>query len=398
MKKKKRGRWILLGVAAAAAAGLAALSALRGPKVPVLTAHEASRQPLESYIYTSGTVSSGELLEYAVSGRTVVARVSVQAGDSVRRGDVLVTFDHTGVKNEYQKAAIAYEKVRLNLKDSERIYFETKEKIAELEYEISIAEERRESYDDSADPYDIELYERYDALYEKYTAEKESLEKSLSSDDALLIGQLGLKEAQMALDEAQQAVDNLPGDIIAGADGVIETLGVQPYRAVDKGTVAVALRSAQSAAVDFEIGRYDITRIRTGQPASVRIGNTAYSGVVGEIGTAAGSTALVKARLEVSNADAYFIPGLEADIDIRVYQSESALTLPMEAVKSSQKNYYCYVLTPEGEFYRAQKTPITIGESSDTDIEILSGLSEGQLVAANPPKEIESVAVWRIAG
>ncbi len=406
-KKKKKGLFIFLGIIAAVAIGFVVYSKTKGPEIATLKAEQVTYLPLESYISTSGTVREGELFEYVVSGSAMVSEVNVKVGDQVKAGDVLARFDSSDVMDDYKKAAIAYEKVRLNLENSQREYFETMEDIADLEDDIAIDKKRIEDYENSKDEGDIVLYNRYKALYDSNTAEKKALEKSVPNDKELKVQQLGLEEAKMVLDQAQKAVDELPKDIVANCDGVVETRTVQKLKAVEKGAVAFSVRSSKSTAVDFTIGRYDIAKIKLNQPAKIKIGNSSYNGFVSQIGSVASSTAtgttaastnpLVTARLEVTDANSLFIPGMEADIDVQIYKSEKSLSLPVESVKSDRNGYYCYLLNQEGALYMPVKTYIEVGNSSDTQIEIVSGISEGQLVVANPSKGIESITSCNIS-
>lgn len=68
----------------------------------------------------------------------------------------------------------------------------------------------------------------------------------------------------MSLDEAEDVYNNLPQDIYAKNDGVIETIGVTDCTAA-KGTVAVSILTSESNTVEFNIGRYDIGDIQVGQ-------------------------------------------------------------------------------------------------------------------------------------
>jgi HlyD family secretion protein len=329
-----------------------------------------------------------------MAATTEVGNVYFEVGDEVKKGDLIVSFDNAEAMREYKSAAIAYEKTRLGLDETERKYFETMEDIAEIEDNMEFHKKKMEEYEDSTDPDERALFERYQAKYENAKSRKEGLEDTIPSEEQLKIDQLSFEEAKMKFEEAQEKVNSLPGNIIAGQDGTIEELNAKKLNTISKGTVAVAIKTSETQTVEMSVGKYDIVKVALGQSAEITLGNKTYQGTVTEIGTAADEKSNVKVKIQVDNPDESFIPGMEVDVDVLTYSTPSALALPVEAVKTDRGGDYCYtaeLTDPEKQIYQPVKTYITLGNSSDQYIEVTSGLTEGQLVIDNPPTNIDSI-------
>ena len=371
-----------------------------GNQTPALQASGVSMQEIQSFLSISGTIKRGSLEEHVVPATTEVGNVYFEQGDQVKKGDLIVSFDNAEAMREYKSAAIAYEKIRLGLDETERKYFETMEDIAEIEDNMEFHKKKMEEYEDSTDPDERALFERYQAKYENAKSRKEGFEDTIPSEEQLKIDQLSFEEAKMKFEEAQEKVNALPGNIIAEKDGTIEELNAKKMGTISKGTVAVAIKTSDTQVVEIGVGKYDIGRVALGQPAEITLGSKTYQGTVSEIGTAADEKSNVKVKIQVDNPDESFIPGMEVDVDILTYSAPFALALPVEAVKTDRSGDYCYTVEltdPEKQIYQPVKTYITLGNSSDQYIEVTGGLTEGQLVISNPPTDMDSILACTIS-
>lgn len=397
---KKKGKFILIGLAVIGVAGCVGLNVLaKNMMIPVSRSSAAGYQTIESYVSTTGTISKGDQVQYIVKTPTYVREVNFKAGDTVKPGDVIVTFDNKSAVDNYRLAQIGYESALLGIEDNEARYFKNKEKLDEVTAEMNRAKRQREDYDEAGSPEDQAQFNKYDATYKQKKAEKESLEMQIPSDSALKMEQLGLEKAAIALKTATEDYNNLPSDIIAEGEGIIDLLSVTEYGMVAKGMVAVQVTYSTTTTIDFGIGKYDLAKIKVGQPVKVVIGRSNYTGTISEIGTNA-VAGLVPAKVTVDNADELFVGGLEAELDVLTYKQENVLCIPIESVKTDRNGDYCYVLTPaeKKDTYTATKTYIQTGESSDTHIEVKEGIKEGDLILDNPSSNIDAVPVVKIAG
>lgn len=381
--KITKGKVFLL-VAVVLVGGFIYMSSQR--PAPSLMVSSAKVQDIESYLSTTGYVTKQPVDEFVVSGTSLVKDVHVKIGDTVKAGDILVTFDNSDIQEQYKLSAISYEKTRLSLDEIENEFFKTKEEIREAQEDIERYDIKME--DNKGDP---TLHNYYEQLWERARSSKKALEKALPSDESLKIRQLGYEEAKLAMDRAQKLLNEAPGALVATTDGVVESIMVQKLSTAPKGTVAVTVRPTATDTVDFNIGRYDVDKIRVGQTVTATISGQNYTGTVTEIKPVATGDSYVPAKVKLDNPDT-LVPGIGADLEILTYSAESVLTVSIESTRTDKSGDYCYVLEASAEtegLYTPVKTYIKVGKSSDLTVEILDGLSEGQFVLVQIPSGIE---------
>lgn len=395
MTKKK---WILLAVVVVGGALIANSLNSAGKMKPSVTYATLSQGEVKSYLSTTGKVTNGGLEEHILSGNSEVKEVYFKAGDTVKAGDLIVAFDSEDAMTTYKEAAIVYEKQRLTLEESERTYFEQKEDIQEQKDDLEWLRQKRDEYDNSTDPEEILKFDNYYAKWEAAKSKLESMEKSLMSDEQIKIAQLNFEQARMNMEAAEKAVNELPANIVAKGDGVIETISTVKYNKATKGQKAVTIRTTATTTVDFNIGRYDLGKVAVGQSVEVTVSGKTYQGTISKIDPVATTESYVKATIDITNPEG-LIPGVDVDVEILIYSADSVLRAPIESVKTDKTGDYCYILTPaetpEGEapLFTPVKTYVTTGNSSDTYIEITGGVESGAQIVVSPPKNIDLIPV-----
>ena len=75
-------------------------------------------------------------------------------------------------------------------------------------------------------------------------------------------------------------------------------------------------------------------------------------------------------------------PGMTCDVEIILAELPDVLSVPIAAVFSDDESTYCYRLDGKG---RPKRTAIRIGLTSETRVQVLSGLAEGDRVLLVPP-------------
>jgi len=81
------------------------------------------------------------------------------------------------------------------------------------------------------------------------------------------------------------------------------------------------------------------------------------------------------------------MPGMACKVKLVPYLKKDALTVPPKAVMTDEldeQKHYVYVPEKDG---KPQKRPVTLGEKTDKQVEILKGLAEGDKVLLEAPQE-----------
>ena len=162
-----------------------------------------------------------------------------------------------------------------------------------------------------------------------------------------------------------------------------------------QGAAVVSIADLSKMQVRVNINEVDVARVKNGQPAEIRVDSvpkTTFSGRVSAIssaaigkslkqaaGTAAGSAGVVRfeVKVVVANPDKRLRPGMTAVVDIIRDRHKNVLTLPAEAIKPGNKVAF---VTGTGKDQKITDKAVKIGLKNDAEVEILSGLAEGDTV------------------
>jgi len=83
----------------------------------------------------------------------------------------------------------------------------------------------------------------------------------------------------------------------------------------------------------------------------------------------------------------YLKPGMTAEVEIVVNEIPDALAVPVQAIFAHDEYTVCYV--DKGDYLEGR--PVLLGEASESFVEIVKGLSEGETVLMREPKPNENV-------
>ena len=147
-------------------------------------------------------------------------------------------------------------------------------------------------------------------------------------------------------------------------------------------TGIVTLSPDEQMTITLSVDETDILSLELGQTAEVTISSLSeepYEGVVTEVERSAAASGTYSAVVTFPK-DKGMLPGMTASVNIRITGVENALLIPIEALHQTRDRAYVYTTyDPETETYGGQKE-VTIGIMGSNEVEILSGLSEGELV------------------
>ncbi len=163
---------------------------------------------------------------------------------------------------------------------------------------------------------------------------------------------------------------------------------------IDTDEVTVAsIAPDDNMVVEIDVDEMDILSLSVGQAAFVVIESidedTAYEGTVTDISTEAStSSGVTSYEVQVTIPKASeMLDGMSASVAIRIEGVEDALIIPVEALHQTSDTAYVYTEYNESDNEFSGAVSVTAGLSNDTYVEILSGLSEGDVVYYTPSEE-----------
>jgi len=123
-----------------------------------------------------------------------------------------------------------------------------------------------------------------------------------------------------------------------------------------------------------------VSRVHVGETVEVRVssvGRTFPGRVARFANKIQQSTRTMDTEVDVSNSSLTLIPGMYAEVNLRVDERRNALSIPLEAVDRSGPAARVYAVISPGVIHI---TPVMLGLESDQRVEVRSGLQEGDAV------------------
>ncbi|MCX5793849.1 MAG: HlyD family efflux transporter periplasmic adaptor subunit [Elusimicrobia bacterium] len=151
-----------------------------------------------------------------------------------------------------------------------------------------------------------------------------------------------------------------------------------------------------SLVVGLNVSEMEVMKLRTGLPVKVTIDALAALPLTGRItlispksdsGRGAKSFK-VEIGIDQKNLDKVK-SGMTSRIEAVMESKRNTLTMPISGLFEERGRRFAYIVVPGG---KARKADLKIGLRNETDVEILSGLKEGDTVYADKPLNIEADA------
>jgi RND family efflux transporter MFP subunit len=177
--------------------------------------------------------------------------------------------------------------------------------------------------------------------------------------------------------------------LTAPVNGAIAAIDAEINENVGAGQPIITLTSGADLEVKIAVPEILISKIIEGSRVRVAfdaIPGKEYNGIIHEVGVATtgmGTTFPVTVRL--SAADDAVRPGMAASVACRFESSDDRerYLIPSHAVMEDRSERFVYLVEPisgEDGFGTIQRRSVTVGEFIDENLEVFSGLTDGDLV------------------
>lgn len=224
------------------------------------------------------------------------------------------------------------------------------------------------------------------SAYQSYRQAQQNLEKLQVGPDADRIRQveLQIEQAQLNLEQTEESLAN--ANLTAPFDGVVATVNIQAGAAAPTGLPAVTLLDISELYIEANVDEIDIGKIAVGQPVSVTLDAHPQATLPGTVERISATPTNVsgiiayKLRVKLANTGGLLVlEGMTVSVLVQTDIISDVLLVPNWAVRTDQTSSETYA-------YRIVdgvpvRTPVTIGERSDTHTVIVSGLTENATVA-----------------
>jgi RND family efflux transporter MFP subunit len=193
--------------------------------------------------------------------------------------------------------------------------------------------------------------------------------------------ELSLAQAQLVLDSARRALEDTK--LVAPMDATVTVLDLRVGEATGAEAPVVELDDLRTFVVEVSLDETDVAKVAVGQEAVVML--DAFSGEVlaGEVTDIApvaevqSGVVLYPVTIQLSPIEVDARAGMTADVEIIIAAKADALIVPLRAIQSEDGRSYVWRQSSGGYV----QVEVTLGLMTETEVEIASGLSEGDVVS-----------------
>ncbi len=383
-------RWLWLGIVLVTIAVFFSVRSMTRGRLLVHAAR-AERAALVSTISTNGRVEPEMNYELHSPLATTVKAVYVQPGDLVKAGQLLMTLDdaqalaaEASAESALRAAQAAMQATLRNGTQQERQATDSGMERARLEREEArqslAALTRLKAAGAASDSEVAAALERLRVAEVNLKALDQSAEHRYSSAE-VASARAALADAQSHLAVARSVVAETA--VRAPAAGSVYTLDVARTEYVEAGKQLLQLADLHHEQVMAYFDEPEIGELAVGQkiqikwdakPGLVWNGHIERTPVtVINLGTRSVGEVLVK----VDDADGQLLPDTNVTVTVTIASQSNALSVPREALHMENGKAFVYKIAKDG----LQKTFVTTGTINLTQVAILTGLDEGDLLA-----------------
>lgn len=316
-------------------------------KKPVVNTAQVQYMSMKSIVSATGTIKPVESVEVSSKITARVKQVLVKENDTVTQGQTVALLD--GKDYETQK-----EQAEFTLKNAKIIY------------------------------------DRTNYLYNIGAKSKEDLDNAQYNYDT----------AQSKLEEAESNLSETV--IVSPMDGVVigepVTDGTMAVQGNSNPTVIMRIADLSRKQIFAKVDETDIGSVRVGQKATFTV--DAYNGktftatvskisqtdmdnswnISNSSSSSSSSSAAViyySVTLDVDDPEGLLMPSMTARVEIETTNKDSALAVPLSALKTDKNGTYVIVIKDDGT---TENRYVETGIYGDEFVEIINGLSENEKV------------------
>lgn len=316
-------------------------------KKPVVNTAQVQYMSMKSIVSATGTIKPVESVEVSSKITARVKQVLVKENDTVTQGQTVALLD--GKDYETQK-----EQAEFTLKNAKIIYDRTN-------YLYNIGAKSKEDLDNAQYDYDT---------------------------------------AQSKLEEAESNLSETV--IVSPMDGVVigepVTDGTMAVQGNSNPTVIMRIADLSRKQIFAKVDETDIGSVRVGQKATFTV--DAYNGktftatvskisqtdmdnswnISNSSSSSSSSSAAViyySVTLDVDDPEGLLMPSMTARVEIETANKDSALAVPLSALKTDKNGTYVIVIKDDGT---TENRYVETGIYGDEFVEIINGLSENEKV------------------
>jgi HlyD family secretion protein len=372
-----------------------------GGKALSIRTVEIRKGEISSYISANGNVEEIEKAEIHFDTPLKVEKLPVSVNQKVSKGQTLVELDMDSIEMEL-------EKLRLN-KRIQEISMSSNTLESEVTRAANAVKSAENAYKDS-----LSAYVKNKELFEANAisrSELEAAEKALSAAEIALnnarvsyesavsgrntnrkTAEENLKAIELSISDLEAKVEKIKKSTLSPIDGYLSEVNLTEGAYTSSMQPAFIIVNLDRLQVKANVREYDIKDVKVGQTARItgdsldkdrdikgRITSIAPVAKINR--TSSGEEVIIETIVSIDDGQSGIKPGISVTCDIYTNEKKDVLIAPMQVIDEDKDGNKFVFVVRDGVMH---KKTVKTGISSDMNVEILEGLSEGDTVVLEP--------------
>jgi RND family efflux transporter MFP subunit len=361
---------IVVGMIAAGCGGGMENTPQKAEVVQGLRAQKMQLQNVANELEAPGSVIAQSTAQVAARTMGTVLLVAVREGDNVKRGQVLAQLDERELSAHRSAAQAASRGASAGVVQATKA-------VAAAQAQADVMKK---------------TYDRYIYLKEQKSVSPQEFDEVAAKQEA---AQANLEQAKAALSQSEAGVAQAESEagaaesvasyarIVAPFDGRVIRRSVEPGSLVSPGMSLFVVEDTSRYQLEATLPAEALAAVKKNTLARVQLdglSEKSFTGKVAEIEAGADPTShTLKVRVDLPKES-----GVQSGMFGRAYFAQGekrALVLPAEALVSRGQLRGIYAVDDTGLIHWRV---LTLGKSTGNQVEVLSGLNEGEVVVLNP--------------
>jgi HlyD family secretion protein len=363
-----------------------------GTKIDPSKLQRVDKGDLAKSVVATGKVTPITKVEVKSKASGIVKKLLVDAGDKVKKGQLLAQLDKEEIEAQVEQSRAAVQAAEASLTSSEADYERSKVDaegpdvpLLKRAYERAIGMAKEGVVSTSA----LEDAQRnYELALNKQNVAKAQI--------TVLKAKIAQSQGQLAQDRAnlKQLEEQLSyTDIESPIDGVVLSRDVEMGDAVSSilvlgssATLVMTLGDTSQVYVKGKVDESDIGRVYLGQPARIKVESfkdKTFNGVVTKIspmGVEKDNVTTFEVRVSINNPGGELKAEMTANAEIILEEHKNVLQIPEGAILYDKDKKASVEIPDTSAKDGKKKIAVNIGISNGAKTELLSGLKEGDQV------------------
>jgi HlyD family secretion protein len=363
-----------------------------GTKIDPSKLQKVEKGDLAKSVVATGKVTPITKVEVKSKASGIVKKLLVDAGDKVKKGQLLAQLDKEEIEAQVEQSRAAVQAAEASLTSSEADYERAKVDaegpevpLLKRAYDRAIGMAKEGVVSTSALE---DAQKNYELALNKQNVSKAQA-TVLKAKIAQSQGQLGQDRANLKQLEEQLSYTDIQSPI----DGVVLSRDVEMGDAVSSilvlgssATLVMTLGDTSSVYVKGKVDESDIGKVYLGQPARIKVESfkdKTFNGVVTKIspmGVEKDNVTTFEVRVSINNPGGELKAEMTANAEVILEEHKNVLQIPEGAIIYDKDKKASVEVPDTSTKDGKKKIAVNIGISNGAKTELLSGLKEGDEV------------------